>query len=82
MVATKKELDAKVDAIRKEAKELEVKMRQKASLIGNIVGDNVPVSQTEVCAPSVQVFTNLNMRRTKMRHSGRGIRLRKRTSPL
>ncbi|KAF8208266.1 hypothetical protein K438DRAFT_1713111 [Mycena galopus ATCC 62051] len=47
LVGTKKELDAKVDAIRKEAKELEVKMRKKASLVGNIVGKDVPISQTE-----------------------------------
>ncbi|KAF7343457.1 Serine-tRNA ligase [Mycena venus] len=47
LIAAKKELDAKVDAIRKEAKELETKMRQKASLVGNIVGKDVPVSQTE-----------------------------------
>ncbi|KAJ7637578.1 hypothetical protein DFH06DRAFT_1218541 [Mycena polygramma] len=47
LVATKKELDAKVEAMRKEAKEFEVKMRQKASLVGNIVGKDVPISVTE-----------------------------------
>jgi seryl-tRNA synthetase len=47
-VAAKKELDAKVDAMRKESKDFEAKMRQKASTIGNIVGKDVPVSQTEV----------------------------------
>ncbi|KAJ7135385.1 hypothetical protein C8R43DRAFT_1020813 [Mycena crocata] len=47
LVATKKELDAKVDTIQKEAKEFEIKMRQKAGMVGNIVGKDVPVSQTE-----------------------------------
>ncbi|KAJ7231467.1 hypothetical protein B0H12DRAFT_1205058 [Mycena haematopus] len=47
LVAAKKELDAKVDTIRKDAKEFEAKMRQKASTVGNIVGKSVPVSQTE-----------------------------------
>lgn len=32
----------------KEAKEFEAKMRIKAGTVGNIVGKNVPVSQTEV----------------------------------
>ncbi|KAF7366643.1 Serine-tRNA ligase [Mycena sanguinolenta] len=36
LVAAKKELDVKVDAIRKDAKELEAKMRQKASLDDNV----------------------------------------------
>jgi len=47
LVAMKKELDARVAAMAKEAKEFEVTMRIKASTVGNIVGKNVPVSQTE-----------------------------------
>ena len=48
LVAEKKEIDAQVEAKKKEAKDFEVMMRQKASRIGNIVGKNVPVSLTEV----------------------------------
>lgn len=48
LVATKKEIDAQVEEKKKEAREFEVKMRQKASTVGNIVGKNVPVSLTEV----------------------------------
>lgn len=48
LVAAKKEIDTQVEAKRKETKDFEIKMRQKASMIGNIVGKNVPVSQTEV----------------------------------
>lgn len=48
LVAEKKEIDAQVEAKKKEAKDFEVTMRQKASKIGNIVGKNVPVSLTEV----------------------------------
>ena len=47
-MATKKEIDAQVEAKKKEAKEFEALMRQKASTVGNIVGKNVPVSLTEV----------------------------------
>ncbi|KAG5639750.1 hypothetical protein H0H81_000030 [Sphagnurus paluster] len=47
LVAAKKEIDAEVEARKKEAKEFEIKMRQKASTIGNIVGPNAPVSLTE-----------------------------------
>lgn len=49
LVAQKKELDAQVVAKRAESKEFEIKMRQKASTVGNIVGKGVPVSLTEVC---------------------------------
>ncbi|KAJ7756990.1 hypothetical protein B0H16DRAFT_1371045 [Mycena metata] len=42
LVAAKKELDAKVDVIRKEAKVFEIKMRQKVGLVGNIIGNDVP----------------------------------------
>ena len=48
LVAQKKDLDAMVAAKRAEAKELEAKMRQKASTAGNIVGKDVPVSMSEV----------------------------------
>jgi seryl-tRNA synthetase len=50
LVAKKKELDAQVEAKRKEAKEFEAKMRQLAGNVGNIVGKAVPVSATEVLA--------------------------------
>ena len=48
LVATKK---AQVEEKKKEAREFEMKMRQKASTVGNIVGKNVPVSLTEVSRP-------------------------------
>lgn len=48
LVAVKKEIDAQVEEKKKEAREFEIKMRQKASTVGNIVGKNVPVSLTEV----------------------------------
>ena len=51
LVATKKEIDAQVEEKKKEAREFEIKMRQKASTVGNIVGKNVPVSLTEVSRP-------------------------------
>lgn len=47
LVARKKELDGLVVAKKAETKEFELKMRQKASTVGNIVGKTVPVSQTE-----------------------------------
>jgi seryl-tRNA synthetase len=47
-VAAKKEIDAQVEAKKKEAKEFETKMRAKACTVGNIVGKNAPVSLTEV----------------------------------
>ena len=47
-MAVKKGIDAEVEAKKKEAKDFELKMRQKACTIGNIVGKNVPVSTTEV----------------------------------
>lgn len=47
LVADKKELDAKVDAKRKETREFEVEMRKKASTVGNLVAKDVPVSLTE-----------------------------------
>ena len=50
LLAEKKAIDAQVDAKRKEAREAELAMRQKAGTIGNIVNKGVPVSQTEVYA--------------------------------
>lgn len=47
-MAAKKDLDAQVEAKKKESSEHELKMRLKASMVGNIVGTAVPVSQTEV----------------------------------
>ncbi|KAI0795762.1 serine-tRNA ligase [Abortiporus biennis] len=47
LVAKKKEIDAQVIAKRNESKELEAKMRTKASTVGNLVGKNVPVSMDE-----------------------------------
>jgi seryl-tRNA synthetase len=52
LVATKKEIDAQVEEKKKEVKEFEIRMRQKASTVGNIVGKNAPVSQTEVSSLS------------------------------
>jgi seryl-tRNA synthetase len=49
LVTSKKEIDAQVEAKKKEAKDFETLMRQKTSTIGNLVGKNVPVSLTEVC---------------------------------
>ena len=48
LVTQKKALDAQVEAKRKETREFELTMRQKASTIGNIVGKGAPVSLTEV----------------------------------
>ncbi|KAL9709296.1 Cytosolic seryl-tRNA synthetase [Leucoagaricus gongylophorus] len=47
LVTEKKQIDAAVEAKKKEAKEFEIAMRSKASTVGNIVGKNVPTSQTE-----------------------------------
>ncbi|KAI0267427.1 serine-tRNA ligase [Gloeopeniophorella convolvens] len=47
LFAEKRTIDAQVDAKRKEAREAEAAMRQKASTIGNIVNKDVPISQTE-----------------------------------
>ena len=51
LVAAKKEIDTQVEEKKKEAREFEIKMRQKASTVGNIVGKDVPVSLTEVNHP-------------------------------
>ncbi|KAI9463983.1 serine-tRNA ligase [Lactarius psammicola] len=47
LLAEKKGIDARIDAKRKETRDAELAMRQKASAIGNIVNKDVPVSQTE-----------------------------------
>ncbi|KAF7762190.1 hypothetical protein Agabi119p4_8783 [Agaricus bisporus var. burnettii] len=47
LVAEKKKIDAEVEAKKKEAKDFETAMRMKAGNVGNIVGKNVPISQTE-----------------------------------
>jgi len=53
----KKQIDAAVEAKTKETKEFEIVMRSKASTVGNIVGKNVPISQTEVgCLFSYHFF--------------------------
>ena len=43
----KKELDAKVAQMKPAVDQAEADMRRKAAMIGNIVGDKVPISQTE-----------------------------------
>ena len=53
LLAKKKELSDLKEKRLKDSKAHEIAMRQKACLVGNIVGKNVPVSMTEVnlCAP-------------------------------
>lgn len=48
LVAQKKALDGQVEAKRKETRECELLMRQKAGNVGNLVAKDVPVSLTEV----------------------------------
>jgi seryl-tRNA synthetase len=48
-MAQKVKLDAQVVEMEKSVAEEERLMRAKATTIGNIVGKDVPVSQTEVC---------------------------------
>jgi seryl-tRNA synthetase len=75
LVTEKKALDAQVEAKRKEAKELETKMRKIASNVGNIVAKDVPVSQTEVIpnAACHRSFRPDNVHRMIMLHYGHGI---------
>ncbi|KAI4523102.1 hypothetical protein EV715DRAFT_194802 [Schizophyllum commune] len=47
LVVQKKELDQKVAAKKQESKDFEILLKKKARGVGNIVGKNVPVSQTE-----------------------------------
>lgn len=65
LVAQKKALDAQVEAKRKETREFEVTMRQKASTIGNIVGKGAPVSLTEVCSFIVLYRTRQILKRVR-----------------
>jgi len=55
----KKKLDETADVKQKETKDFELKMRQRASTVGNIVGKSVPVSQTEVNSFQALVCTAL-----------------------
>lgn len=73
LVSKKKEIDAKVEAKVKEAKEFEAKMRLKACGVGNLVGKNVPVSVTEVknTSPIIQYEGLINYR-TRTPFSGHG----------
>jgi seryl-tRNA synthetase len=74
LVAAKKVIDAEVEAKKKEAKEFEIKMRQKASTIGNIVGPNAPVSLTEVSRSYAEkVASSYRYSRTTMLQCGHGI---------
>jgi seryl-tRNA synthetase len=59
LVAEKKQIDTQVENLKKEAKEFEIKMRAKASTVGNIVGKNVPTSLTEVWPFSVFCYLRL-----------------------
>lgn len=52
-MAKKKEIDAKVADLKPKVAEKEQEMRGKAGQIGNIVGDQVPISQTEVSRQNV-----------------------------
>lgn len=58
-MAQKKALDADVEAKRKETREYELAMRQKAGTVGNIVAKDVPVSLTEVRV-SLFLYHSLN----------------------
>ena len=63
---SKKELDEQVEVRKKEAKEFEVKMRQKASTIGNIVGPNAPNALTEVSGYcTAQMFSRFMVTKDK-----------------
>lgn len=56
LVAAKKDIDAQVLAKKKEALEFEVKMRNKAAGVGNIVGKNAPVSLTEDDNTTIRIW--------------------------
>lgn len=53
----KKEIDAKIIELKPKVAEKEAEMRSKAGTIGNIVGDKVPISQTEVSRRSSSRLT-------------------------
>lgn len=48
LMTKKAGVDKRIGEVRPQVAEAEAKMRTKAGLIGNIVGDKVPISQTEV----------------------------------
>jgi seryl-tRNA synthetase len=75
LLAEKKAIDTQVDTKRKEARDAELAMRQKASAIGNIVNKGVPVSQTEVFSlfPAHLSHVYSFLSRTTMLHLGHGI---------
>jgi seryl-tRNA synthetase len=73
LVAKKKEIDAQVEAKRKQAKEHEAAMRVKASTAGNIVGTAVPVSNTEVSHPCI-AFSESSPPRTASQDDNQVIR--------
>ena len=77
LLTEKKAIDAQVDAKRKDARDAELAMRQKASTIGNIVNKGVPVSQTEVIlvipAQFPLILMRLYLSRMTTLRSGHGI---------
>jgi seryl-tRNA synthetase len=74
LLAEKRSIDAQVDAKRKEARDAELAMRQKASTIGNIVNKGVPVSQTEVILiPAHHLHVDSFLSRMTMPRSKHGI---------
>ena len=74
LLAEKRSIDAQVDAKRKEARDAELAMRQKASTIGNIVNKGVPVSQTEVILiPAHLLHVDSFLSRMTMLRSKHGI---------
>jgi seryl-tRNA synthetase len=77
LLAEKKAIDTQVDAKRKEARDAELAMRQKASAIGNIVNKGVPVSQTEVFSSHPAHLSHVNrfLSRMTMLHLGRGTQM-------
>jgi len=48
LLAEKNQLDAEIVELKKQVGEAEIVMKSKCSTIGNVVGKDVPVSQTEV----------------------------------
>ncbi|KAF9067432.1 hypothetical protein BDP27DRAFT_1328834 [Rhodocollybia butyracea] len=70
LVAQKKDLDAQVEAKRKETKEYEILMRKKVSGIGNIVGPKVPVSTTEDDNTTIRTWHPTNETDTPVERPG------------
>jgi hypothetical protein len=65
-VAEKARIQAQVDALKKETREHELRMRAKAAGVGNIVGKDVPVSMSEVRAACAQAGTVVEGARGRM----------------